>query len=74
MSTIRIFCLCLVFIFIIGYTHHQGCSMIVRGDDVRMNCIFMDTASGAIKCSEGKEIPEAINPHTTSSHSEFFLK
>lgn len=36
--TLNILC----FILIGGYTHHQGCSMIIQGDDVQMNCVLTD--------------------------------
>ncbi|GFT47293.1 zinc transporter 1 [Nephila pilipes] len=33
----------LCFLLIGGYTHHQGCSMIIQGDDVQMNCVLADS-------------------------------
>lgn len=44
------------FLLIGGYTHHQGCSMIIQGDDVQMNCVLTESVGGSSKYSENREI------------------
>ncbi|XP_054719960.1 proton-coupled zinc antiporter SLC30A1-like [Uloborus diversus] len=35
------------FVLIGGYTHHQGCSMIIQGHDVQMNCVITESSSAS---------------------------
>ncbi|XP_055941075.1 proton-coupled zinc antiporter SLC30A1-like isoform X2 [Argiope bruennichi] len=40
----------LCFLLIGGYTHHQGCSMIIQGDDVQMNCVLAEAGENPKHC------------------------
>ncbi|XP_071038706.1 proton-coupled zinc antiporter SLC30A1 [Parasteatoda tepidariorum] len=39
------------FTLIGGYTHHQGCSMTIKEDDMQVNCIVLDSVNNRRVCS-----------------------
>lgn len=53
------------FLLIGGYTHHQGCSMIIQEGDMKMNCILNEPVNGSSNCADNKETSINI-PHSSS--------